>query len=108
GREYEGSAAVERIRLGHQLDRGAGVGGEADGVVVAGVEGREPQAARGMDRARAGLRAGMLRMRIAEDRLREQAAVRGDLRVGVEAAARVVEVGERAGVEPRELAEAEI
>ena len=94
GGEQQAAAVRERIRLAHELERGAGVLGEHRHVVARGVEPaqhvasacpRPPLVAR--RRRRAG------RMRVAEDVRRQPLGVFAHLRGGVQAGAGVIEIG---------------
>ena len=103
-RQHARHATTERVRLRHELDRGARVRREADNVVVSSVEEAEHVTARRVDRRRACPGRRVVRMRIAEHAAREQGVVRVDVRVRVERAAGVIQVRHAIRVEPRELA----
>ncbi len=108
GRQHQAAAQVERVALGHQLHRGAGVGGEADLVLVGiGVEEVEDSATRRLEHGGRGARGVVLRVRIAEQRAVQDLALCRDLRGTVERTAGVVEIGDALLVESRELARPE-
>ena len=99
----------ERIRLGHELDRGAGVGGEADVVRrFVDVEKAQQPSPRVVDDLGARARRRGVGVRIAEDAVAQKLVMRAKLRVAVQRAAGVVEIRVMLRVEPAELAVAQL
>ena len=98
------SPALERVRLAHELQRVGGVGGEDDAVLLGRrVEEAEHARARALDElgGERGRRVG--RVRVAEDAAAHELHVMAHLRVGVHAAAGVVQVHVPVLVEPEVL-----
>ena len=103
------SPGAERVRLADQLERAARVRGEDRDVLVGrGVEELEHGRAGPLDQLGHRGRGRVGRVRVAEDARPQQLEVLAQLRVGVQAAAGVVEIDVAARVEAGELAAAQL
>ena len=102
-------AGLERVGFANQLERLARIGGE-DNRVLVGIRREEPEhaSAAPLECVRARARCRTERVRIAEHVRHQQIGVPPNLRLGVEAAAGVVDVDLVETIEARELAGSQI
>jgi hypothetical protein len=108
GCQQERRVRAKWIGFRDEFDRGARVRRETDDVVVAGVEEAQHPPADAIHDGGARERRTVLRVRIAQHQASEPHRMRGDLRVGVERGAPVVEIRDPLRVEARELLPPEV